>query len=125
MTLELFQGLVRITAATTIGVIAGWFPLNYASKKGRSTLAPISFLSCVALGLLGGLVLAIPASLIFITAIYFSEANQNTEESEIPKVLKTLSIYLIVSLWVRIFFAAWGNRMVHNIFQSIADFIFP
>ena len=123
--LEAFKVLTQITAALTIGVIAGLFPLNLAKGKGRNKLATISFLSCIILGLLGGLVLAIPGALIFSAVIYLSEPRQDTEQTDYSHILIRLSFYIIVFLWVKIFFFVWGNRWVHNGFQSIADFIFP
>jgi hypothetical protein len=58
------------------GLLCGVAPAMMANKKGRSDLATNSYIICGITGFIGGLLLAVPATLIMIAVVH--NANSKT-----------------------------------------------
>jgi hypothetical protein len=57
-----------VVGALTVGIVCGLFPLGVAASKNRPVLGFAFFFVCVAMGFLGGLVLAVPSALVLSAA---------------------------------------------------------
>jgi len=56
----------RLFGAVLFGALCGLAPYFLAKKKQRQTLAAVALYACIASGLIAGLLLAVPAALVFL-----------------------------------------------------------
>ena len=72
-----------LVGGLVVGVLCGLAPLLIGRKRNRQALGKVGLIACIVSGLILGLILAIPVSIIFTMVIFFSKPPA-TDDRRVP-----------------------------------------
>jgi hypothetical protein len=79
-----FELTTRFLAGALAGCLVGLIPFFIAKRRGHQTLAKLALGICTVCGLILGLLLAVPAGIVFVVIAIARQPEENTASGEQP-----------------------------------------